>query len=107
MSKMEMEIKELRFQAIVGIHKKEREEEQEIVVDALFLYNYDNEIYVDYEKVKDVIKNFVIKKKFYLLEEAVLEIKDELKKRFPLLQPLKIGITKVDILEDCKVKISG
>lgn len=106
-SSIEIEIENLSFKAIIGVYEEERLREQEIVIDASFSYKYNNGVYVDYEKIKNLIKEFVIKKKFYLLEDAILEIKKEVATKFPQLSPLKIGITKPNILEDCKVKISG
>lgn len=100
-------IEGLSFEAIIGVYEDERQNPQKVVVDAKLNYNYNNGVYIDYERVKNLIKDIVIKKKFYLLEDAIVEIKRELTSSYPQLVSLSIGITKSEIFDDCQVKISG
>ncbi|MFA7083445.1 MAG: dihydroneopterin aldolase [Arcobacteraceae bacterium] len=101
---MKVNIKELTFNTIIGILPFERTKEQQVVINCSFSYNYSNGNFVDYSKVAQDIKTAVQSKKFELIEEAILDIKKELKKNYPI-KKLKLYIAKPTILDDCIVEV--
>jgi len=102
---MKIQIKELRFKCIIGILPKERINEQEVIIDTSFIYAYEKDSFIDYSLVANDIKNIMINKKFELLEDALLFIKNDLKTSYNM-KKLRLKITKPDILPDCFVSVA-
>jgi len=102
---MKIQIKELRFNCIIGILPKERINEQEVIIDTSFIYAYKKDSFIDYSLVANDIKNIMINEKFELLEEALLFIKNDLKTSYNM-KKLRLKITKPDILPDCFVSVA-
>ncbi len=103
---MKVNIKNLTFSTIIGILPHERIQEQQVIVDCSFQYNYENGNFVDYSKVTQTIKTVMKEKQFELLEDAVLYIKDYLKQSYKI-KKLKLCIAKPTILEDCVVSVEN
>ncbi len=103
---MKVKIKDLSFQAIIGILPFERQKEQLVVVNCSFKYLYKNDKFINYAEIATFIKELMINKKFELLEDAILTIKKELKKKFKM-KKLKLAIAKPTILDDCCVEVKN
>ncbi len=101
---MKVNIKNLTFNAIVGILPHERTQEQQVIVNCSFKYKYANGNFVDYAQIVEHIKVLMIEKKFELLEDAVLYIKNYLLQSYKI-KKLKLSIAKPNILDDCVVSI--
>ncbi len=97
-------IEQLEFECIVGILDFERETPQKVCIDAVIAYDFDCG-FIDYAKVVKIIKKSMIKRKFYLLEDAQRFLAKKLKKKFPQIHFLKIKIVKPAILPECRVGI--
>ncbi|NQY23553.1 MAG: dihydroneopterin aldolase [Campylobacteraceae bacterium] len=102
---MKIQIKELSFNCIIGILPIERIKEQKVIINASFIYTYQKDSFIDYSLVANDIKNIMINKKFELLEDALLFIKNDLETSYKM-KKLRLKITKPDILPDCFVSVS-
>jgi dihydroneopterin aldolase len=104
---MKVFIEQLTFDTIIGILPFERETKQRVVIDLSFDYQYDDEKkdFVDYSHVSRDIENMMNEKKFELIEEALLFIRSELTKKYPI-SNLDLKIQKPDILNNCRVSVS-
>ncbi len=103
---MKIEIKDLHIEAIIGILPKERQKAQTIIVDLWAKYDYIDGIYIDYANLALMIQKTLIEKKFGLIEEALLALKDEIFHTYTAINTLKLRLQKPDILENCYVGIS-
>jgi len=104
---MKIYIEKLTFDTIIGILPFERVNEQEVIIDISFDYDYDkNNDFIDYSHVVDIVKNTMHKEKFELIEDAILYLEDTLTKKYPI-KNFFIKITKPTILEDCSVCASN
>jgi len=102
---MIVNIKELSFTCIIGILDFERKKEQDVIVDIKFEYNYKENEFVNYAEVAQIVKEMMKKNKYFLIEEAILDITPNLKKTFPKILWCNLKITKPSILPDCKVSV--
>ncbi len=104
---MTIRIKQLTFEAIIGILEYERHTPQRVVVDVAMEYAYSEGVFIDYARVVHEIEELVIEKRFKLLEEAIEAIEILLTHQYSkLLKSLSIEIEKPDILEHCLVSLS-
>lgn len=103
---MTIHIEDLKFQCIIGILDFERLTPQDVVINFQCQYNYENE-FVNYADIVDLIKKTMILNKFELIEEAILSLKSEITKTFPLISTYTIKVTKPSILADCRVSVSS
>lgn len=103
---MKIYIEDLKFKCIIGILPSERVTPQKVIVNLTFEYKYDEKIkeFVDYSQVAADVKGIMKKKRFELIEEAVVVLKSRLEKNYPI-SNISIKITKPDILKDCKVSV--
>jgi len=101
-----IEIKELTFKTIIGLLDFERVTPQRVIVNIKVKYNYSNSNYINYVELKDLIKNRVQKKKFKLLEDAIIDITNTIVSKYPAIKKLKLEIIKPDILNDCQVSLT-
>ncbi len=97
-------IEDLTFKAIIGILEKERNEEQIVVVNIKIDYE-NKKNYIDYAKVCEMVQNKIIKEKYELIEDAVDEIEEMLKKEFPQMKSLFLSIKKPEILKNALVGV--
>jgi dihydroneopterin aldolase len=93
-------IKNLEFETIIGILDFERIKPQKVVINCKIKYKYENE-YLDYAKVSNIIKNILQIKKFEIIEDALNYICSYLKNEFINIKKIEIELLKPDILEDC------
>jgi 7,8-dihydroneopterin aldolase/epimerase/oxygenase len=105
---MKVNISELTFKTIIGILPFERISKQKVVLDISFNYNFtkDSKEFIDYSEVSKLVKKIMNKKKFKLIEDAILTLETTLYKKFNL-SNLYTKISKPDILKDCIVSVSN
>ncbi len=102
---MTIHIEDLKFQCIIGILDFERTTAQDVIVNFTCEYHYKNE-FINYVDIVNLIKETMILSKFELIEEAILSLKSEINKQFPLILSYTIKVTKPSILDDCRVSVS-
>jgi len=102
---MKIHIEDLKFQCIIGILDFERVKEQDVIVNFECDYEFKNE-YINYANIVDLIKKTMIISKFKLIEDAILSLKSEILKEFPLINSYTIKISKPSILAECSVSVS-
>ena len=100
---MTVHIRSLAFDAVLGILEQERTTPQPVIVDATLTYSYTEGIFLDYALVTKVIRETIQKKRFHLIEEALIYLFDLLKTEFPQIETAKIKICKPEILPNCRV----
>jgi dihydroneopterin aldolase len=103
---MKVYIQDLTFDTIIGILDFERTVKQKVIVDISFEYNFENDKFIDYSKVANIIEKTIKKQKFKLIEDAILHLQKKLKNKFKL-KNIVIKITKPNILKNCKVSVEG
>tara|TARA_R110002033_G_scaffold45441_3_gene88972 strand:+ start:88981 stop:89292 length:312 start_codon:yes stop_codon:yes gene_type:complete len=102
---MKVKIEDLTFNCIIGILPFERKNEQRVIINCSFSYNFTNSKFIDYSKVASDIEKLMKKNKFKLIEDALLNLKKYLKDKY-CIKKLNITIQKPDILPNCKVSVS-
>ena len=102
---MKVKIKNLTLNCIIGILPDERINEQRVIINASFEYNYVNNHFINYAEVTNEIKNALISEKFELIEES-LEFINNLLNNLYKIENLDLEIIKPDILDDCVVSVS-
>ncbi|MFT5660279.1 MAG: dihydroneopterin aldolase [Sulfurimonas sp.] len=103
---MQIHIEDLRFQCIIGILDFERINLQDVIINLTIDYVY-IEKFINYADVSSLIKSQMIERKFLLLEDALGELGQKLKKEFQDINTLHLKITKPSILPDCRVSVSN
>lgn len=101
---MTIHIEDLKFQCIIGILDFEREKVQDVILNFRCQYNYENE-YINYVNIVNLLKKTMILNKFKLIEDAILSLKSDITKEFPLINSYTLKITKPSILADCRVSV--
>ncbi len=99
---MEIFIKNLKFNTIIGLLPEERKNPQEIIVDASFTCK-DLPMQVDYAKAAKMIEDILQAGKFDTVEAALLELERRLKGAFPSIEKMRLSLTKPHILDNCEV----
>ena len=102
---MQIEIKDLLFECIIGILDFERITPQNVCINCNITYTYNQE-FLNYALVAEHIENEMKKHQFELIEEALLSLNRSLKVTFPLISILFLKISKPDILANCEVSLS-
>ncbi len=102
---MTIHVEDLKFQCIIGVLDFERENPQEIIINFTCQYNYQNE-YINYADIVELLKETMLLNKFKLIEDAILSLKSEIIKKFPLIDSYALKVTKPSILADCIVSVS-
>ncbi|MBN2824687.1 MAG: dihydroneopterin aldolase [Campylobacterales bacterium] len=104
---MTIRIKQLTFEAIIGILEHERQKPQRVVVDIEIEYSYSTGELINYAVVSKEVEAMMIKNRFELLEDALITIEEHLTKQYQkLLKTLTIEIEKPDIMNNCTVSLS-
>jgi dihydroneopterin aldolase len=102
---LKIEISQLSFYTIIGILPFERKHPQPVIVDVSFEYDFKNGEFIDYSKVSAKIEKMMKENKYKLIEDALLDIKQELKKKYKI-KKLKLSIKKPNILDNAIVGVS-
>jgi dihydroneopterin aldolase len=103
---MTIHIEALTFDVIIGLLDFERDRPQRVIIDLDASYDYSDENFIDYADIVFLIQKELKEKRYKLLEEALLGIKQILYRTYPQLQTLSLKITKPDILPECSVALS-
>ena len=102
---MTIHIEALTFEAIIGLLDFERERPQRVVVDLEATYPYED-TFLDYALITESIMAHIKRRRYELLEDALLGIKEELLENYPQITALKLKIAKPDIISECSVALS-
>ena len=97
-------IENLEVKAIIGILEEERVDPQRIIINLKITY-LKKDSFLDYAKVCKIIEDLLIKRKFFLLEDAIEEIIKELKNYYPNILSIHLQIKKPQILKNALVGV--
>jgi len=103
---MTIHIEDLSFDVIIGLLDFERDKPQRVIINLEASYDYSDDNFIDYADMVLLIQNELKKKRYELLENALLGLKEILYTAYPHLQTLSLKISKPDILPDCTVSLS-
>jgi len=103
---MKIEIKDLSFKCIIGILDFERKKKQKVIVNISFDYVFKENEFIDYGEISLLVQKQMKKKKFLLIEDAIIFLESKLKKNYQI-NNLSIHISKPDILKNCIVSVSN
>ncbi|WP_309499202.1 dihydroneopterin aldolase [Sulfurovum sp.] len=103
---MTVHIEELTFDVIIGLLDFERDKPQRVIINLEVSYEYSDDQFIDYADIVLLIQNELKEKRYTLLENALLGLKDILYTTYPNLQTLWVKISKPDILPKCTVSLS-
>lgn len=103
---MTIHIEDLTFDVIIGLLDFERDKPQRVVINLEANYDYSDEKFIDYADIVLLMKNTLKERRYKLLENALLGLKELLHSTYPKLNSLTIKISKPDILDECTVSLS-
>ena len=103
---MTIHIEALTFDVIIGLLDFERDRPQRVIIDLEASYEYQDNVFIDYADMVILIKNELKVKRYELLENALLGLKELLCTTYPQIQTLVLKISKPDILSECNVSLS-
>ena len=103
---MTIHIEDLTFDVIIGLLDFERDKPQRVIINLEASYDYSDDKFIDYADMVLFIQNELKEKRYKLLENALLGLKELLYTSYPHLQTLSIKISKPDILPECTVSLS-
>ena len=108
---MKIFIEDLEFEAIIGLLDFERETPQRVIVNLEIDYQEilegESSYYLDYAKIVELTKSFILEERFLLLEEAVDSLIALLGSKFSSINYIKCKISKPDIFDECKVSVEN
>ena len=103
---MTIHIEDLTFDVIIGLLDFERDRPQRIIINLEASYEYVEGQFIDYADMVLLIQSDLKEKRYELLEDALLGLKELLSTTYPQLQSLFLKISKPDILPQCTVSLS-
>jgi len=103
---MRIHIEALTFEVIIGLLDFERERPQKVIIDIGIEYDYCQNDFIDYADIVALLQKDLHTKRYELLEDALLGIKERLLSSFPQSKTLMLKIAKPDILPECSVALS-
>ncbi|MEA3418648.1 MAG: dihydroneopterin aldolase [Campylobacterota bacterium] len=103
---MTIHIESLQIDTIIGLLDFERDMEQRVIIDLEASYIYDRTEFINYADLAEMIEVRIKKQCYELLEEALLDIKEQILKAYPAIKTLQLKISKPDILHNCTVALS-
>jgi len=103
---MTIHIEALTFDVIIGLLDFERDRPQTVIIDLAATYNYSDDAFIDYGNMVILIKNELKLKRYTLLENALLGLKEVLYAAYPQIQTLSLKISKPNIIDECSVALS-
>ncbi len=80
---------------------------QRVLVELDLEYEYKGNIFIDYQKVVDLVEKNVISNRYFLIEEALNGVFELLNREFSEINSITCKISKPDILPNCKVSIKN
>lgn len=99
-------LENLCIKAIIGILPKERIHPQKLIINGTFDYFYVPNNFLDYRKLRLNLTDTLYNGKFFLLEEALLALKEKICKDFTNIQSFSITLTKPNIFSNCAVSLT-
>ena len=103
---MTIHIEALTFDVIIGLLDFERDRPQSVIVDLTASYDYSDDAFIDYANMVILIQNELKDKRYALLENALLGLKELLYTTYPQLKTLSLKISKPNIMPQCNVALS-
>ncbi len=103
---MTIHIEDLTFDVIIGLLDFERDRPQRVIINLQASYEYNDDQFIDYADMVLLIQTELKEKRYELLENALLGLKEVLYIAYPDLQTLSLKISKPDILSQCTVSLS-
>jgi dihydroneopterin aldolase len=103
---MTIHIEDLTFDVIIGLLDFERDKPQRVIINLEASYDYNDDKFIDYADMVLLIQNELKEKRYELLENALIGLKEVLYTTYPDLQTLSLKISKPDILSNCTVSLS-
>ena len=103
---MTIHIESLTFETIIGLLDFERERPQRVIIDLKASYAYEKK-YLDYAQIVILIQDELKTKKYELLEDALMGVKNTIIDSYPQIETLWLKITKPDIISKCSVALSN
>ena len=103
---MTIHIEELTFKCIIGILEFERVTPQEVIVNIEIEYEYEEENFINYVDVIELIEKQMIEKKYGLLERAIEELSQTIFSNYSKIMKLNLKISKPNIIKNAKVSLS-
>lgn len=104
---MTIHIEALTFDVIIGLLDFERDKPQKVIIDLEASYAYTENEFIDYADMILLIQNELKEKRYTLLEDALLGVKNVIITTYPQLKSLSLKIAKPDILPECSVALSN
>lgn len=104
---MTIHIEALTFDVIIGLLDFERDKPQKVIIDLEASYAYTENQFIDYADMVLLIQNELKEKRYTLLEDALLGVKNVIVTTYPQLTSLSLKIAKPDILPECSVALSN
>jgi len=104
---MTIHIEDLTFDVIIGLLDFERDKPQRVIVNLQALYDYSDDAFIDYADIVLLIQETLKTKRYELLENALLGLKEVIHTAYPHIDSLFIKISKPDILDECIVSLSN
>lgn len=99
---MTLLLENLSLKSIIGILPSERIQEQTIIINGEFSYEYDGK-YLNYVDIVEFLKREFKNNQYGLLEEALEDLKTKIQSTFPSITHYTLSIKKPEILNDCVV----
>ena len=96
----------MTFDVIIGLLDFERDKPQRVIINLEASYVYSDNKFIDYADMVLLIQNELKEKRYELLENALLGLKEILYITYPHLKTLSLKISKPDILPECTVSLS-
>ena len=103
---MKVKINDLSFKCIIGILDFERVKKQKVIVKLSFEYEFKEDFFIDYSEISAFVEKQMKKRKFLLIEDAILFLEKKIYKMYKLYN-LNINISKPTILKNCIVSVSN
>ena len=103
---MTIHVEDLTFDVIIGLLDFERDKPQRVIINLEASYDYSDNKFIDYADMVLLIQNELKEKRYELLENALLGLKEILYRTYPHLKTLSLKISKPDILPECTVSLS-
>jgi len=103
---MTIHIEDLTFDVIIGLLDFERDKPQRVIVNLQALYDYSDDAYIDYADIVFLVQETLKEKRYELLENALLGLKNIIHATYPRINTLSIKISKPDIISECNVSLS-
>jgi len=103
---MKIHIKDLRFEAILGILEHERIHPQPVCLHVKIVYPFNGNSFIDYANVCELITQNMQEQKYGLLEVALEGIYRKIAGEYPNISKISLKIFKPTILKNATVGVS-